>query len=139
MAPHAGRLRFSTAGGGEVVDLTDGVASIVGQAGAPTGIVQVFGVGATVAVTTMEYEPGAVVDLRAALERLLPAGADSEHNRLNADTNGHSHLRAALIGASETIPVAGGRLVLGTWQRIVFLDLDVRPRERTVQVTVIGG
>ena len=138
MASHAGQLRFSTACGGEVVDLTEGVASVVGRAGIETGTALVFGIGATVAVTTMEYEPGAVVDLRAALERLLPAGAESEHNRLNADTNAHSHLRAALIGASETIPVASGRLVLGTWQHVVFLDLDVRPRERTVQVTVLG-
>ena len=138
MASYAGQLRFSTAGGGEVVDLTEGVASLVGRGEVRTGVANVFGIGATVAVTTMEYEPGAVVDLRAALERLLPAGADSEHNRLNADTNGHSHLRAALIGPSETVPVAEGRLVLGTWQRLVFLDLDVRPRERTVQVTVLG-
>ena len=138
MASHAGRLRFSTAGGGEVVDLTEGVASIVGRSGVQTGLATVFGIGATVAVTTMEYEPGAVVDLRAALERLLPAGAESEHHRMNADTNGHSHLRAALIGPSETVPVAAGRLVLGTWQQIVFLDLDVRPRERTVHVTILG-
>ena len=138
MAAHVGQLRFSTAGGGEVVDVTEGVGSLVSRGGVATGVAHVFGIGATVAVTTMEYEPGAVADLRAALERLLPAGADYEHNRLNADTNGHSHLRAAMIGASETIPIADGRLVLGTWQRIVFLDLDVRPRERTVQVTVVG-
>jgi secondary thiamine-phosphate synthase enzyme len=134
-----GQLRFSTAGGGEVVDITEGVASVVGRSGVGIGMALVFGIGATVAVTTMEYEPGAVVDLRAALERLLPAGADSEHDRRNADTNGHSHLRAALIGPSETIPVADGRLVLGTWQKVVFLDLDVRARERTVHVTVLGG
>ena len=138
MAANAGQLRFSTAGGGEIVDLTQGVASLVGRAEIETGTALVFGIGATVAVTTMEYEPGAVIDLRAALERLLPAGMEYEHNRLNADTNAHSHLRAALIGPSETIPVSAGGLVLGTWQRIVFLDLDVRPRERTVQVTVLG-
>ena len=138
MPAHAGQLRFSTGGGGEVVDLTEGVASVVSQSGVATGVAVVFGVGATVAVTTMEYEPGAVVDLRAALERLLPAGAEYEHNRLNADVNGHSHLRAAFIGPSESVPIAGGRLVLGTWQQVVFLDLDARPRERTVHVTVLG-
>ena len=138
MGAHAGRLRFSTAGGGEVVDLTEGVASIVAQAEVQTGVAVVFGVGATVTVTTMEYEPGAVIDLRVALERLLPAGDDYEHDRLNADVNGHSHLRAALIGPSETLPIAGGRLVLGTWQQVVFLDLDARARDRTVQVTVVG-
>ena len=139
MATHAGQLRFSSEGRGTIVDLTEGVASVVGASGIDTGVAVAFGIGATVAVTTMEYEPGAVIDLRAALERLLPAGLEYEHNRLNADTNAHSHLRAALIGASETIPVASGRLVLGTWQHVVFLDLDVRPRERTVQVTVLGG
>jgi secondary thiamine-phosphate synthase enzyme len=138
VASHAGQLRFSTAGGGEVVDVTEGVAALVGRSGVQVGTALVFGIGATVAVTTMEYEPGAVVDLRAALERLLPAETPYEHNRLNADTNGHSHLRAALIGPSETVPVAEGRLVLGTWQRIAFVDLDVRPRERTVQITVVG-
>jgi secondary thiamine-phosphate synthase enzyme len=139
MATHGGQLRFSSEGGGAIIDLTEGVSSLVARCGIDNGVAHVFGVGATVAVTTMEYEPGAVVDLRVALERLLPAGLEYEHNRLNADTNAHSHLRAALIGASETIPVAAGRLVLGTWQHVVFLDLDVRPRERTVQVTVLGG
>jgi secondary thiamine-phosphate synthase enzyme len=101
-------------------------------------VATVFAVGSTVAVTTMEFEPGGVADLRAALERLLPAGADYEHNRLNHDTNAHAHLRAALIGPSETIPVVDGRLALGTWQQIVLLDLDVRPRDRTVHVTVLS-
>jgi secondary thiamine-phosphate synthase enzyme len=138
VAVHSGQLRFSTAGGGEIVDLTEGVASVVARTEVSEGVAVVFGVGSTVAVTTMEYEPGGVADLRAALERLLPAGADYEHNRLNHDTNAHSHLRAALIGPSETVPIAGGRLVLGTWQQVVLLDLDVRPRDRTVQVTVLA-
>jgi secondary thiamine-phosphate synthase enzyme len=132
-----GLLRFSTAGGGEIVDLTEGVASVVARSEVRTGVAVVFGVGSTVAVTTMEYEPGGVADLRAALERLLPAGADYEHNRLNHDTNAHAHLRAALIGPSESIPVVEGRLALGTWQQVVLLDLDVRPRERTVHVQVL--
>jgi secondary thiamine-phosphate synthase enzyme len=134
---HAGLLRFSTGGGGEIVDLTQGVASVVARSEVRTGVAVVFGVGSTVGVTTMEYEPGAVADLRAALERLLPAGADYEHNRLNHDTNAHAHLRAAMIGPSESIPVVEGRLALGTWQQIVLLDLDVRPRERTVHVQVL--
>ena len=138
-AVHSGQLRFSTAGGGEIVDLTQGVASVVGQSGIREGVAVAFGIGSTVAVTTMEYEPGGVADLRAALERLLPAGLEYEHNRLNHDTNAHSHLRAAMIGPSETIPVSGGRLMLGTWQQLVLLDLDVRPRDRTVHVTVLGG
>jgi len=134
----SGLLRFSTPGRGEIVDLTEGVASVVARAEVRHGVAVVFGVGSTVAVTTMEFEPGAVADLRAALERLLPAGADYEHNRLNSDTNGHAHLRAAMIGPSESIPIVDGRLALGTWQQIVLLDLDVRPRERTVHVTVVS-
>ena len=88
--------------------------------------------GATVAITTIEYEPGAVADLAEVLERLIPrAPGGYEHNRLNGDTNAHAHLRAALIGPSESIPVIGGELALGTWQQIVLLDFDDRPRERT--------
>jgi secondary thiamine-phosphate synthase enzyme len=135
---HGGLLRFSTPGGGEIVDLTEGVASVVARSEVRQGVAVVFGVGSTVAVTTMEFEPGAVADLRAALERLLPAESEYEHNRLNMDTNAHSHLRAALIGPSESVPIIDGRLALGTWQQIVLLDLDVRPRERTVHVTVVS-
>jgi secondary thiamine-phosphate synthase enzyme len=135
---HTGLLRFTTRGDGEVVDLTEGVASVVSRAGVRDGVAVVFGVGATVGVTTIEYEPGAVTDLRAALERLLPEGLRYAHNELNADTNGHSHLRAAVIGPSESIPVAGGRLALGTWQQVVLVDFDVRARERTVHVSVVS-
>ena len=138
MAVNSGLLRFSTPGGCEIVDLTEGVASIVSRSEVRHGVAVVFGDGSTVAVTTMEFEPGAVADLRAALERLLPAGLDYEHNRLNHDTNAHAHLRAAMIGPSETVPVVDGRLALGTWQQIVLLDLDVRPRERTVHVSVLS-
>jgi secondary thiamine-phosphate synthase enzyme len=136
MALHCGLLRLSTRGDGDVVDLTDGVASVVRQAGAPEAVATVFGVGSTLAVTTMEFEPGGVQDLQEALERLLPAEGDYAHNRLNHDTNSHAHLRAALIGPSESIPVAGGRLLLGTWQQVVLLDFDDRPRERQVHVHV---
>jgi secondary thiamine-phosphate synthase enzyme len=135
---HGGLLRFSTPGRGEIVDLTEGVASVVARSEVRSGVAVVFGVGSTVAVTTMEFEPGAVADLRAVLERLLPAGLEYEHNRLNMDTNAHAHLRAALIGPSESVPIVDGRLALGTWQQVVLLDLDVRPRERTVHVSVVS-
>ena len=93
----------------------------------------VFAIGSTVAVTTMEYEPGGVRDLQRAARPPDPGRrGDYEHNRLNHDTNAHAHLRAALIGPSETIPVVDGRLALGTWQQIVLIDFDDRPRERTV-------
>jgi secondary thiamine-phosphate synthase enzyme len=129
-------LRLSTGGDGHILDLTDGVAEVVRGSGAEQGVATVFAVGSTLAVTTMEFEPGGVADLGEALERLLPREGDYAHNRLNHDTNSHAHLRAALIGPSESIPVVGGRLVLGTWQQVVLLDFDDRPRQRTVHVHV---
>jgi secondary thiamine-phosphate synthase enzyme len=138
MSAHGGLLKLSTPGRGEIVDLTEGVAAVVGRSEVRHGVANVFAVGSTVAVTTIEFEPGAVADLRAALERLLPAGLEYEHNRLNHDSNAHAHLRAAMIGPSETVPVVDGRLALGTWQQLVLLDLDTRPRDRTVHVTILG-
>jgi secondary thiamine-phosphate synthase enzyme len=113
------------------------VQSVVEQAGVEAGLVSVFVPGSTAAVTTMEYEPGGVHDLREALERLVPAEGDYEHNRLNADTNSHAHIRAAVVGPSETVPVRGGRLALGTWQQIVLVDFDDHARQRTVVVQVL--
>jgi secondary thiamine-phosphate synthase enzyme len=121
-----------------VIDLTEGVQSVLDSAGVEHGIVSVFVPGSTAAVTAMEHEPGGVHDLRAALERLVPAEGDYEHNRLNHDTNSHAHIRAAIVGPSETVPVREGRLGLGTWQQLVLVDFDDRPRQRTVVVQVIG-
>jgi secondary thiamine-phosphate synthase enzyme len=89
-------------------------------------------------VTTMEYEPGGVHDLQTLLDRLIPAEGDYEHNRLNHDTNSHAHLRAALIGPSESVPIVDGHLALGTWQQLVLVDFDDRPRSRTVTVQVVA-
>jgi secondary thiamine-phosphate synthase enzyme len=133
-----GVLRFQTEGHGQIVDLTEGVARIVDTSGVDRGLVTVFGIGATVGVTTMEYEPGGVADLQNLLDRLIPVQGDYEHNRLNHDSNSHAHLRAALIGPSETIPVVDGRPALGVWQQIVLIDFDDRPRERTVSVHVLS-
>jgi secondary thiamine-phosphate synthase enzyme len=138
MPVHGGLLRMDTPGQGHVVDLTPGVASVVRTAGVDRGLVTVFATGSTVAVTTMEYEPGGVEDLQALLERLIPARAEYEHNRRNHDTNAHAHLRAALIGPSETIPLVEGHLALGTWQQVVLIDFDDRPRKRTVTVQVLS-
>jgi secondary thiamine-phosphate synthase enzyme len=138
MTVGGGVLRLQTPGNGHVADLTEGVARIVATAGADRGLVTVFAVGATVAVTTMEYEPGGVSDLRGLMERLIPTRGDYEHNRLNHDSNSHAHLRAALIGPSETIPIIDGRLALGTWQQIVLIDFDDRARDRTVNVQVVS-
>jgi secondary thiamine-phosphate synthase enzyme len=133
-----GMLRLQTPGNGHIADVTEGVARIVAAAGVDRAVATVFAVGATVAVTTMEYEPGGISDLQTLLERLIPTHGDYEHNRLNHDSNSHAHLRAALIGPSETIPVIDGRLALGTWQQIVLIDFDDRARERTITVQVVS-
>lgn len=138
MAVDGGVLRLETAGNGEIVDLTDGVRSIVRTSGIAHGVAVVFARGSTVAVTTMEYEPGGVADLTELLDRLIPRTGDYEHNRRNADTNAHAHLRAALIGPSESVPVVEGALVLGTWQQIVLIDFDDRPRRREVAVQLLS-
>jgi secondary thiamine-phosphate synthase enzyme len=138
VAVHTGHLRFSTEGDGDVIDLTQGVHSVLEASGVETGVVSVFVPGSTAAVTAMEHEPGGVHDLKAALDRLVPAEGAYEHNRLNNDTNSHAHIRAAIVGPSETVPVREGRLELGTWQQLVLVDFDDRPRQRTVVVQVIG-
>ena len=138
MTVHGGLLRLDTPGDAEIVDLTPGVASVVATASIDRGIATVFATGSTVAVTTMEYEPDGVHDLQRLLDRLIPAEGEYEHNRLNHDSNSHAHLRAALIGPSETIPVVSGELVLGTWQQIVLIDFDDRPRSRSVTVQVLS-
>ena len=138
MAVQTAELRFSTQGDGDVVDITGEVARCVGEAGVAEGLVVAFVRGSTAAISTMEYEPGGVHDLQATLERLMPAAGDYEHNRLNADTNSHAHQRATVVGPSEAVPVIGGRLALGTWQQLVLIDFDDRPRERTVVVQTIS-
>ena len=109
---------------------------MVSEAPVTEGLVTAFVRGSTAALTTMEFEPGGVADLRALLDRLIPAEGDYEHNRLNHDTNSHAHQRASVIGPSEQVPVLNGDLALGTWQQLVLIDFDDRPRERTVVVVV---
>lgn len=138
MSVHGGLLRLETGGDGQIIDITEGVARVIATSGVTRGLVTVFVVGSTAAVTTMEHEPGGVTDLQALLERLIPARGDYEHNRLNHDSNSHAHQRASLIGPSESIPVVDGRLTLGTWQQIVLIDFDDRPRDRTVSVQVVS-
>jgi secondary thiamine-phosphate synthase enzyme len=135
---HGGLLRLDTPGNGEVVDLTEGVQSIIRTSEVKRGVVTVFVTGSTAAITTIEHEPGAVHDLQQLLDALIPPVGSYEHNQLNHDTNAHAHLRAALIGPSETIPLVEGSLVLGTWQQIVLLDFDDRPRSRTVTVQIVS-
>jgi secondary thiamine-phosphate synthase enzyme len=138
VAVHSGELGFSTNGDADVIDITAEVQQVVADGPVADGLVTAFVRGSTAAVTTMEFEPGGVADLRALLDRLIPAEGDYEHNRLNHDTNSHAHQRASLIGASEQVPVVGGRLTLGTWQQLVLIDFDDRPRDRTVVVQVVS-
>jgi secondary thiamine-phosphate synthase enzyme len=135
---HTDELRLSTRGDTDVVDITEAVQEVVGAAGVEEGQTLAFVRGSTAAISTMEFEPGGVHDLRAMLERLIPAAGDYEHNRLNHDSNSHAHQRATLIGPSQAVPVVAGRLALGTWQQLVLIDFDDRPRERTVVVQVVG-
>ena len=121
-----------------MVDLTEGVARVVEQSGVQHGVVTVFVPGSTAAVTMMEYEPGGVHDLKATLDRLIPPDGDYRHNELNHDSNSHAHIRAAIVGPSETVPVEAGRMQTGTWQQLVLVDFDDRPRERDVIVNVIS-
>lgn len=138
MAVWTRELRFSTQGDSDVVDITGEVARCVAEAAVDEGQATAFVRGSTAAISTMEYEPGGVRDLQEMLERLIPAAGDYEHNRLNADTNSHAHQRATLVGPTQAVPVIGGRLALGTWQQIVLIDFDDRPRERTVVVQVLS-
>jgi secondary thiamine-phosphate synthase enzyme len=138
LAVHTGELRLSSRGDADVIDITGDVQRIVAEGPLDDGLVTTFVRGSTAAITTMEFEPGGVADLSALLDRLVPVEGDYEHNRLNHDTNSHAHQRASLIGASEQVPVTGGRLALGTWQQLVLIDFDDRPRERTVTVQVVS-
>jgi secondary thiamine-phosphate synthase enzyme len=130
------RHSVSTRGQGDVHNLTDAVAAAIGQADVSNGLATVFVVGSTAAVTTMEFEPGAVADLAALFERLIPRSADYRHHLTWGDDNGSSHARAALVGPSISVPFEGGRLLLGTWQQIVLLEFDTRGRTREVVIQV---
>ena len=138
MAVHTSEIRLQTRGDAEIIDITGELAAAVHESGIGDGQASAFVRGSTAAVTTMEFEPGGVHDLRALLDRLIPVEGDYEHNRLNHDSNSHAHQRASLVGASELVPVSGGRLALGTWQQLVLIDFDDRPRERTVVLQIVG-
>ena len=130
-------LEFETHSG-EVLDITDEVQGALEKTSLKTGVVTVFVTGATAAVTTIEYEDGLVADLGDALQRIAPVEIDYAHNERWHDGNGHSHIRASLLGPSLTVPFCERRLMLGTWQQIVFLELDNRPRKRKVVVQIMG-
>jgi secondary thiamine-phosphate synthase enzyme len=131
-------LSFKTSGETDVIDITHQVASRVSESGVTDGQVLIFIPGSTASVTTIEYESGVVQDLKEAVERLAPRGIFYRHDARWGDGNGYAHVRAALLGPSLTVPIAAGRPVLGTWQQIVLVDFDNRPRERKILVQVSG-
>jgi secondary thiamine-phosphate synthase enzyme len=132
------RISLTTAGHGDMHDLTESVAAIVAAANIRTGTVNVFNLGSTAAVGTIEFEPGLQRDLPQILDKLIPPSRNYGHEQAWHDGNGHSHLQATLLGPSLTVPIAEGKPVLGTWQQIFLLECDVRGRQRTVMVTVTG-
>jgi secondary thiamine-phosphate synthase enzyme len=131
-------FRISTHGRCDVLDITPQVSSAVSASGIHTGVVNISGVGSTVGITTLEFEPGCVSDLKRALEKIAPSNTDYAHNARWGDENGYAHLRSALMGTAKSFPVAEGRILIGTWQQIVLCDFDDRPRDRQVVVTVVG-
>jgi secondary thiamine-phosphate synthase enzyme len=135
---HQQQLSIRTAGNGDMHDLTADVAKIVAESGVQTGTVNVFNVGSTAAVGTIEFEPGLERDLPAVLNKLIPPSRNYGHEQAWHDGNGHSHLQATLLGPSLTVPVSGGKPILGTWHQIFHLECDVRGRQRTLVVTVVG-
>ena len=131
-------FQVSTKGYGDVIDVTDKVEGLVAKSSLADGTVTVFVPGSTAGVTTVEYESGLVSDLRDAFDRLVPRTLTYAHDSRWGDGNGFSHVRASLLGASLTVPFAGGRLILGTWQQIVISDFDNRSRRRQIVVQVMG-
>jgi len=128
----------STSGGTDVIDITPAVEEKIVPSGITDGSVLLFIPGSTAAVTTIEYESGVVKDLRDAIERIAPRARPYEHDQRWGDGNGYAHVRASLLGASLMVPLRGGRMLLGTWQQIVVLDFDNRPRRREIQVQITG-
>jgi secondary thiamine-phosphate synthase enzyme len=131
-------FRLETRGNTDVLDITPQVAAAVKESGLANGTATVFISGSTGGITTLEFEPGLQRDVPEILEQLIPAGRSYHHDQTWHDGNGHAHLRSALVSTSFTVPVVEGRLTLGTWQQIVFLDFDNRPRTREILVQMIG-
>lgn len=131
-------LRFKTNGNAEEVDITGRVQQGIQESSVTNGTVTVFAVGSTAGITTIEHESGLLSDLKEMWDRLAPARAGYKHDQAWGDGNGHSHLRSALVGTSLTVPVVSKRLTLGTWQQIVYIDFDNRPRSREVIIQIMG-
>ena len=132
------KIRISTQGNCDIIDITRQVANEISDSVISSGIVTVFAVGSTAGIATIENEPGLLSDFKAMWDRLVPVNIDYRHNRAWGEGNGHSHMRASLLSASLTVPFTDKRMALGTWQQIVYLDFDNRPRSREIILQIMG-
>jgi secondary thiamine-phosphate synthase enzyme len=135
---HGKEIEVSTKGFSDVLEITSSVTGVVEESGVQQGMVNVSVIGSTASVSTIEYEPALVEDVKEQLEKLVPHTLASRHSATWGDDNGFSHIRATLMGPSMTLPLVDGRIVLGTWQQIVVIDHDNRPRQRRIRIQIMG-
>ncbi len=132
------KLSLQTRGNGDTHDITSAVERAVRESGLASGTVTLFCPSSTTGLTTIEFEPGAVSDLKRVFDEIVPADREYRHNERWGDGNGHSHIRAALLGASLAVPFVGQKLMLGTWQQVIYVDFDTRPRSREIVAQIMG-
>lgn len=138
MTVHTNTIAARTSGDGDTIDVTSELAQIIDSSGLSSGVATLFIGGSTAGITTIEFEPGAVSDLASVFEEIAPQGRAWRHHERWGDYNGHSHVRSALLGPSLSVPFVDGRLTLGTWQQVVLIDFDDKPRSREVVVQLLG-
>ena len=138
MSVYYDEINIKTDGEVDIADITSDVQNVINKSKIKNGVVNVFVPGSTGAVTTIEYEPGLIQDLPEALEKIAPKNIYYKHHETWHDDNGHSHVRASIMGASMTLPIKNGKMLHGTWQQLVFIELDTRPRSRNIIVQIIG-
>ena len=131
-------IKFETSGAGDIIDLTDAMAEAVGKSGLNAGTITAFVPGSTGGISTIEFEPGLLKDVPRLMEELIPSSRTYQHDETWHDGNGFSHLRSTLIGPDITVPFVAGRMTLGTWQQVVFLEFDNRPRSRSIVLQIMG-
>ena len=138
MSVYCGEVNIETNGNVDIVDITSDVQDVISKSKIKDGIVCVFVPGSTGSITSIEYEPGLMKDFSRALEKIAPKGIHYDHHETWHDDNGHSHVRASLMGPSTTFPIKNGKLIHGTWQQLVFVELDTGPRNRNIIVQIVG-
>jgi len=138
MSVYSSEINIQTKGEVDIIDITSDIQAEITTSKIQNGIVCVFVPGSTGTITTIEYEPGLMKDLPRALEKIAPRGVRYDHHETWHDDNGHSHVRASLMGPSTTFPIKNGKVVHGTWQQIVFVEFDTRPRDRRIVVQIVG-